>query len=508
MHTPTNSDSGPSTAAEHARREETTGRGKFLKVANSQAYRVIRNWSGKACGVLLFWAATVLALSAQTFTTLVSFDGTDNGDTNAGLVQGLNGDFYGTTVFGGASDDGTVFKVTPGGTLTTLHVFGGADGSEPFSTPVLGTDGNLYGTTNYGGDSDDGTVFKVTPGGTFTTLHSFNGTDGINPQGGLVEGADGNFYGMTLFGAAGFGTVFKITPAGTFTTLHIFFDGADGGLPYDALIQGADGNFYGTTFTGGGADEGTVFKITAGGTLTTLHSFCLAGIPCPDGGNIVAGLVQGTDGSFYGAAGRGGNGSCIFGGYEGCGTIFKITASGTLTTLHLFNATDGASPVAALVEGTDGNFYGTTHGDGTDGLGTVFRITSSGTFATLHDFDGSDGGAPNAGALIQGTDGVFYGTTPTGGADGAGTVFSLSVGLGPFVETLPDIGKVGDGVKVLGTNLNGATSVTFNGLPAAFTVVSSSLIRTTVPAGATAGLVQVTLPGGTLVSNVVFRVQP
>jgi uncharacterized repeat protein (TIGR03803 family) len=189
-----------------------------------------------------------------------------------------------------------------------------------------------------------------------------------------------------------------------------------------------------------------------------------------------------------------------------------------LTTLYSFcaqggNCTDGAGPIAGLVQATDGNYYGTTEGGGANNDGTVFKITPSGTLTTLHSFDGVDGANPNA-ALVQRTDGKFYGTTDVGGASGScnppngcGTIFSLSVGLGPFVETNPTSGAVGAAVTILGNSLTGATSVTFNGIAATFTVKSKSEITTTVPAGATTGTVQVATPGGTRSSNVPFRVK-
>ncbi len=294
-----------------------------------------------------------------------------------------------------------------------------------------------------------------------------------------------------------------------------------------SLVQGTDGNFYGTTFQGGangacsGLGCGTVFKITPGGTLTTLSSF--DNYPT-DGANPRAGLIQSTDGNFYGTMDSGGAGqACDGGGYVGCGMVFKITPTGTLTVLYSFcpqsGCTDGESPTA-LVQAADGNFYGTTAAGGANqacndgtGCGTVFKLTPSGTLTTLHSFDNTDGRNPNA--LIQDTSGTLYGTTASGAstigkynscAGICGTVFSLSVGLGPFVEAQPGSGKVGAAINILGTNLTGATSVTFNGTAAKFAVVSSSEITTTVPSGATTGEVEVVTPSGTLASNVSFRV--
>ena len=233
----------------------------------------------------------------------------------------------------------------------------------------------------------------------------------------------------------------------------------------------------------------------------------------------MAGLVQGTDGNFYGTAGQGGADTTGCAGY-GCGTVFKITPGGTLTTLHSFYLTDGGYPAyGALVQAADGNFYGTAAEGGVDttacgyGCGTIFKITPSGTLTTLYNFcsqsNCSDGAFPYGG-VVQDTNGIFYGATVTNEPfeEGDGTVFGFRVGLGPFVEAQPTSGKVDELVKILGTNLTGATSVTFNGTPAVFKVLASSLIGATVPEGATTGTVQVVTPSGTLSSNVNFRVQP
>jgi uncharacterized repeat protein (TIGR03803 family) len=361
-----------------------------------------------------------------------------------------------------------------------------------------------------GGSNDLGTVFKITPSGTLTTLHTFDGTDGSQPLAGLVQGTDGNFYGTTyLGGSKGDGEIFKITPSGTFNTLHSFCSRTackDGRNPFAGLVQAVDGNLYGTTLTGGARGYGTVFKVTPSGTLTTLHSFCLQS-GCPDGEFPQTGLVQATNGSFYGTT--------IVGGAYGCGTIFEITPSGTLTTLYSVcsqsGCPDGNYLYAGLIQATDGNLYGVMEIGGANDGGTIFRMTLSGTLTTLHSFCSqpacADGQYPAAG-LVQDTNGNLYGTTADGGAKGDGAVFSFSVSLGPFVETVPTAAKVGAAVNILGTNLTGATRVNFNGKLATFTVVSSSEITTTVPVGATSGKVQVVTPSGALLSNASFRVLP
>jgi uncharacterized repeat protein (TIGR03803 family) len=474
------------------------------------------NWGTKVCCVFLLCATAAIALPAQTFTTLHSFDGMDGKYPEAGLVQATNGDLYGTTNAGGGPGAckfklacGTIFKITLSGKQKTLYNFcplkGCTDGNDPVAALVQSIDGSLYGITNRGGANDDGTVFKITAKGTLTTLHSFDGMDGSLPFAALAQGTDGNFYGITEYGGANDdgGTVFKITPSGRLTTLYNFCSQVmnnvctDGGGSFAALVQATNGNFYGTTSYGGANNVGTVFKITPSGTLTTLHSF-----DKEDGAYPGVGLVQAIDGNLYGATGGGANND---------GTVFKITPRGALTTLHTFDGTDGTGP-NALIQATDGNFYGTTDLGGANGGGTIFKITSSGTLTTLYNYCLQADNCPNGGypfaALVQDTNGTFYGTTQHGGANDLGTLFSFSMGLGPFVEAQPGSGAVGTAVTILGTNLSSVTNVRFNGIESEFTVVSTSEITTTVPKGATTGPVRVIMPSGKLQSNVAFRVKP
>jgi len=382
----------------------------------------LRKWNllGLVAAIITIGCFTV---SAQTLSTLHSFNGGDGRSPEAALVQGSDGNFYGTTAFGGAHFKGTVFKIDATGNLTTLHAFSGSpgDGAVAVGGLVQGSDGNFYGTTASGGAFFQGTVFRMTPSGAITVLHSFNSFlgGGAVPIAGLVEGGDGNFYGTTALGGAHFrGTVFKIDATGGLTTLHSFSGSpSEGANPVAALVQGTDGNFYGTTASGGAHSQGTAFRITAAGSLTLLHSF--SGYPS-EGAVPIAGLVQGSDGNFYGVT--------ALGGAHSKGTVFKIDATGNLTTLHSFSGSpsEGANPVAALVQGSDGNFYGTTALGGAHVKGTVFSIDAIGSLTTLHSFSGSpsEGAVPFAG-LVQGSDGNFYGTTAIGGAHGAGTVFTL-----------------------------------------------------------------------------------
>jgi len=483
------------------------------------------NWK-LICAVLVLCTATINS-RAQTYLTLHSFNSTDGNDPLGALVQGVDGNFYGTTHSGGSFNQGTVFKISPGGTVTTLHSFCAQtscpDGSNIGAPLALGTDGNFYGTTTSGGSNGYGTVFKITGAGALTTLYNFcsqtNCNDGIGPEAGLVQGVDGNFYGATYAGGVGaFGTVFKITPAGALTTLYSFcpqgFACTDGAAPVAGLVQGSDGNLYGTTTDFGAHSQGgTVFKITPSGTLTTLYSFC-ALASCADGINpFKAVLVQGADGNFYGTTSAGGT-------HSGTGTIFKITPSGTLTTLYNFcaqnNCTDGINPYMGVMLGSDGNFYGTTSSGGSNslsGYGSVFKITPTGTLTTLYNFcpagfSCTDGLTPLAG-LVQSTGGTFYGTTSTGGANDDGTVFSLSTGLLPFVKTRPTSGKEGAKIRILGQGFNSSSVVKFGGTKATTIVLfGTTSITATVPSGALTGAVTVTTGTTTLTSSQPFKVQP
>jgi uncharacterized repeat protein (TIGR03803 family) len=484
------------------------------------------SWLKKACALSVLCVAMASAAHAQVFTTLNSLDGTDGAYPEAGLIQASNGNLYGTASQGGASTYGTVFEITRNGTLSALYSFDLTDGGLPYAGLIQASNESLYGTTFEGGANacpsfyftGCGTVFKINLSGTLTTLDSFDGTDGAGSEAGLVQGADGDLYGTAADGTNGYGTVFKITPTGTLTTLYNFCaktDCADGAYPLAGLVQGTDGNLYGTTEEGGNSTNcgtagcGTVFKITTSGELTTFHSFDFG-----DGASPFAGLIQAVNGNFYGTTSGG--------GANAYGTVFEITKSGTLTTLHSFDSTDGAYAVAGLVQGTDGNFYGTTAQGGnlhlcTDGCGTLFQLTPQGTLTTLYSFCSKDeGGRCEDGgvaysALFQATDGLFYGTTYFGGPspncdNGCGTVFSLDMGLGPFVSFVRNPARVGQAFGILGQRLKGTTSVSLNGIPASFTVKSDTLIEATVPAGATTGYLTVTTPSGMLTSNVPFHV--
>jgi uncharacterized repeat protein (TIGR03803 family) len=371
---------------------------------------------------------TVLSVTAPgvTMSTLYSFTGGSDGGNPNGLAQTADGNFFGTTQNGGLNSSGTVFKMAPGGVPIVLYPFmGGNDGGHPQNVLVQGADGSFYGTTFDGGFSDNGTVFNVNSNGSLTTLVGFNITNGDLPFAGLTSGADGNYYGTTYQGgASGRGSVYKMTPGGQLTTLYSFTDTADGGFVYGGLARGADGSFYGTTYAGGSANGGTLFKVTTNGLLTTLISF-----NGTDGSFPYAGVVQDENGNFYGVTSGGGG--------QGAGTIFKWSSGGIFTTLYSFTGgTDGAQPVGGLMQGGDGNFYGTTAYGGSYGDGTVFRMAPDGTFTNLLQFDGYNGANPSA-PLTQGADGGLYGTTQNGGPGGAGTIFRLGISGAVQINTQP-----------------------------------------------------------------------
>jgi uncharacterized repeat protein (TIGR03803 family) len=453
-----------------------------------------------------FLAIATLALSllaatthAQTYSDLYNF-GDASGDPlspqYSGIVaQGRDGNLYSTSPTGGTGL-GTVFKITAQGAVTVLYNFDGTHGKAPFGGLTLGTDGNLYGTTSAGGSSNLGVVFQITPGGQLTVLHTFASGDGYSPYAPPIQAVDGNFYGTTIFGgASAYGTVYKMNPAGAVTVLHSF-DLANGRNPYGPLVQGNDGSFYGTAFGGLGANVyGMVFKVTGAGKFTILHAFDLT-----DGGNPYSGLVLGKDGNFYGTT--------FNGGTAGYGVVFKITSGGTLTVLHSFTPlTDGGSPYGGLVQATDGNFYGVGYLGGSPNHGTIYRVKPAGTFSSIYSFDGTKGGSPMI-TLLQHTTGILYGDTNTGGTHNTGAFYSLKASLTPYAALLPTSGKVGKSIGILGQGFNGAKGVSFNGTAGKFNISSDTFLTATVPAGATTGVVTVTLASGSLNSKQNFRVTP
>lgn len=452
---------------------------------------------------------------AQQFSVLFQF-GDAPGDPinppNSGIVaQGRDGNLYSTTFIGGQNPGhGVIFKITPAGQVSTVYSFrGGSDGTNPLGGLTLGSDGDFYGTTGGG----YGTIFKVSSSGVLTTLHHFNSKDGQNPYSPPIQGTDQSWYGTTQNGGLfGYGTIYKLTSSGTLTTLYNF-DFTHGAFSYAPLVQGSGGDFYGTAASGGTHGAGVIFSITAAGKFTVVYNF--EGV---HGARPIGPLIQGNDGAFYGTTAEG--------GINSVGVIFRMTSSGELSVLHDMGlSADGGRPYAGLLQATDGNFYGANEDGGSssscgiNGCGTLFEMAPSGTFSTIHAFDADTGSEPVA-TLLQHTSGILYGDTFCGGEGtglsfcspqySGGVFYSLDADLPAFVTFLPQLsqGKVGDVIQIFGQGFTGASKVSFDGTGATFEVVGDTFIVASVPNGATTGSVKVTDPSGTPTSNVLFRVLP
>jgi len=455
--------------------------------------------------VFILWLAMAgVSAASDTFTSLASFNKTNGNEPNhTALIQATDGNLYGVTSYGGANGSGAVFRISPSGTLSPVYSFCSlascADGENPYTSLIQGSNGDLYGTTSAGGASNNGTLFKITTSGTLTTLYNFcslaSCADGSGPEGQLAVDGAGNIYGTAYSGgASNFGTVFKFSTKGVLTTLHSF-SGADGENPEGGLTA-ASGVFYGTAQYGGAKGDGTVFKITTAGVETTLHSFTGS-----DGLNPKGWLVD-VAGTFYGTT--------PYGGANNEGSVFKMTAAGAVTTLYSFcslaSCADGASVTAGLMQATDGNLYGVTDSGGANGDGTAYELTLKGVLTTLHSFDGTDGYGPQ-GTVLQDTNGDFYGFTEFGGSSGDGTVFSIATGLKAFVMLESTSGTHGSKVGILGDGFSSSSVVKFNGVAATtVTLTEAGLLTATVPVGATDGYVTVTTGATTLTSTQKYTV--
>jgi uncharacterized repeat protein (TIGR03803 family) len=259
--------------------------------------------------------------------------------------------------------------------------------------------GNLYGTTYAGGSQYSwGTAFELTPSGTETKIHTFSSAATALPWGGLIFDAQGNLYGTSI-GSGGCpprcGTVFEITTLRAFKVRYHFEAPANGSMPQGTLVRDGQGNLYGTTIYGGAHGKGAVFKVTPSGVETVLHSFAGGS----DGAYPNGGLVADAHGNLYGTTSVGGSALCNV----GCGTVFKIAASGAKTILYRFKgAPDGESPSAGLILDSASNLYGTTLTGGSHGDGTVFKLTPSRVETVLYSFaGGTDGSGPVAPLLMD-----------------------------------------------------------------------------------------------------------
>ncbi len=456
---------------------------------------------------------------AQTFSALYGFESNVAYPIGA-VAQGEDGALYGTAAGGDGYSlpysGGGIYKITPAGNEKALYVWCSTEicGGGSMSGLTLRPDGHFLGT--------GGTIFDVSQTGQLTTLYSLTGGKDGGPWGypyaPPIEGADGSFYGVAQLGggSSGCGTIYKMTQAG-FTLLYQF-DNQHGCNPAAPMVLGADGNLYGTTVNGGTEGGGVVFQLKLrpgkAAVLTVLANFD------ETNGHPWSPLVQGNDGYFYGTT----SGVKNFGTFgPGTGTVFKITASGTLTVLHTLNGTtDGSNPRTGLVQATDGNLYGTASILGTpqpngpfwceQGCGTLFQITPEGTYSVLYTFDGSGSGEFPLTTPVQHTNGLLYGATFRGGGCDqtlyCGVFYSWDGNLPPFVRTVQSMGPVGSSVEILGQGFNSSTTVAFNGTPAEVNLQSATSLCSKVPAGATTGFVTVTTSSGRLTSNKKFIVTP
>jgi len=448
------------------------------------------NPAGTGTADLIIIVAPTAPVITTAFKSIYSFAAGAGANPAAGVIQGSDGNFYGTTQSAGSNSDGSVLQVTPSGSGTTIASLAfAATGGYPQGQLLEANDGSLYGTAQSGGSDGEGTVYQLSLSGSIGTVWPFNYSNGAEPMGGLIQGTDENLYGTTEVGGTnGEGTVFRVALGGT-VSMICSFDGTDGAEPACGLAQGSDGNLYGTTLYGGGSNLGTVFQVTTSGSLVMLCAF-----DGTNGSEPIAGLAEGSNGNYYGTT--------LYGGTFNAGTVFDVTSSGSLTTLCSFNNADGANPFGTLIEGGDGNFYGTTSSGGNNNLGTIFEVTPGGELATLYSFTGSsDGATPEAG-LVQGADGYLYGTTVAGGANGNGTVF----GIMPLYLT----GTMNQPLSYQITATNYPTSYNAIGLPPGLSVdtVAGLISGTATASGTSVVTISASNAGGSGTATLLIVVLP
>ena len=464
--------------------------------------------------VAVMFAGVVVPAQAQTPTMLYNFPGF-NGDacaTRGNIVQGRDGNMYGGGAAACGTGSGTIYKISPAGVESAFFIFppqwlncGGAG-------LTLGSDGNFYGTCISGNPATGmGSIFRLTPAGVFTDLHDFTGANGDSlPVYPPIQGVDGNFYGVSGNEVQVCGNIYKLTPAGVYTNLHTFvFNNSE--CHSSNLVQASDGNLYGTlancTLPG---SVGCVYRISTAGVFKEIHGFAFTTgqVPC-------TGLIQGKDGKLYGATQQG--------AANGSGNIYKMTTAGVATDLHDFNnATDAScvnnvGPPVNLLQVTDGSFYGVNPAYGPSGTGSIYKLTSANVFsAFLFPNPPIDGDLPSS-TLIQNTNGLVYGTTPSGGGStcfgGAcfGTFFSVATGDVPFVslEATQKTGNVGASVGMFGQGFSSASVVKFGGVAAtSVTLSGTTYLTAVVPVGAHTGAVTVTTGATKLTSPQTYKVQP
>jgi uncharacterized repeat protein (TIGR03803 family) len=458
-------------------------------------------------GAVVMFAGSNVPVYAQTPTTLYNFRDvpTDACEPENNIVQGRDGNMYGTGLYCGTNNTGAVYKISPTGTESVLYNFP-SNWSFCFSGLTLGSDGNFYGTC-FSTPTGNGSIFKLTPAGVFTDVHDFNGVNGdTEPIYAPIQAADGNYYGTTGYYPYSCGNVYKLTAAGVYTNLHTFTSSDCG--PASSLIQASDGNLYGTLYACSNGILGCVYKISTAGIFTEVYDFSSS-----SGYNPCTGVIQGKNGKLYGATNTG--------AANNFGAIYALTTTGVFTDLHDFVQTTDASCVdnagrtnVNLLQVTDGSFYGVNGSYGPTGEGSIYKLTPANVF-TAFLFPTNppvDGAAPLA-TMIQHTNGLAYGTTPVGGqgATTVGTFFSVATGDAPFVNLEPTQKSevVGARVGMFGQGFSSASVVKFGGVAStSVTRSGTTYLTAVVPVGAHTGAVTVTTGSTTLTSPQTFKVKP
>lgn len=461
---------------------------------------------------LLLFVFAAVPVQAQTPTLLHTFMQTTDACVPEGnIVQGRDGNMYGSGTSCGGNGTGAIYKISPAGAESVFFSFPQQWTFCGNSGLTLGSDGNFYGTCIRGNPATAiGTIFRLTPAGVFTDLHDFTGVNGdSSPVYPPIQAVDGNFYGVTGNEVQVCGSIYKMTPAGVYTNLHAF-SGSD--CHSSNLVQASDGNLYGTLAQCAVVQgAGCVYKISTAGVFKEIHDFAFTTGQAP-----CTGLIQGKDGKLYGATNQG--------ALNGNGNIYKMTTAGVATDFHDFtNATDAScvnnvGPPVNLLQVTDGSFYGVNPAYGPIGNGSIYKQTAAGVFTSFQFPNPPVDGALPSSTLIQNTNGLLYGTTPGGGGGGGpcpnicqGTFFSVATGDAAFVSLEPTqkTGFVGASVGIFGQGFSGASVVKFGGVAAtSVTLSGTTYLTAVVPAGAHTGAVTVTTGATTLTSPQTYKVKP
>jgi uncharacterized repeat protein (TIGR03803 family) len=407
-----------------------------------------RRWTGEvdlwsavvAYALALLMMVFATQLHAQTLTVLHSFSTVRDGyEPLAGLAIDAAGNLYGTTPFGGDSNQcggcGTVFRLlhkNSGWIYSTILSFNGADGAMPVAQLVFGPDGSLYGTATAGGSGGGGTVFNLKPQPRActtalcpwqaTVLHNFSYSDGYYATN-IAFDHGGNLYGTTQYGGStGAGVIYKLTPSNGSWTFSLLSDFAGSGVSVaNGVVPDQDGNLYGTAY---GPYPGAVFELANSGQVQILFNFTFSpqtGID-PD-----SGLILDSSGNLYGQTlfdGPGGDGGTVF-------ELSPLNGGWTFNTLHGFpgGSHNGTEGNPNLTMDAQGNLYGTTTWNGAFGYGRVFKLTPSGggwVYTDLHDFAGGNEGCAPWSNVVMDSQGNLYGTASGCGANGVGTVWEIT----------------------------------------------------------------------------------